>query len=310
MTKKTSKKVNKPHKTLVLLTMLFGVMLTAQQLPQFTQYMYNTISVNPAYAGSRGTLNATLLHRNQWAGLEGNPRTNTFSVHSPLRNERIGLGISYINDRLGFESTNYVYGDFSYTVPLSREVNMSFGLKGGFTNYNLENPDANDPFFNSNFNGWSPNFGAGIYVGSDRWYFGASSPRIWNTDLNDGEFEALERNSYYGIAGFVVDISRNTKFRPTAIAKITNGAPATYDFTGSFLFYEKFWIGASYRVNDASNFGALMDYQVSRDFRLGYAYDLPTSTILPYTGGTHEIILIFEPTRNRRGGAIKSPRYF
>lgn len=293
----------------LLVTMFMGSMLAAQQLPQFTQYMYNTISVNPAYAGSRETINATLLHRNQWAGLEGNPRTNTFSVHTPLRNERIGLGISYINDRLGFESTNYVYGDFSYTVPVTGEINMSFGLKGGFTNYNLENPDANDPFFNSNFNSWSPNFGAGIYIGSNRWYLGASSPRILNTDLNDGEFEALERNSYYGIGGFVVDVSRNVKFRPTVIAKITNGAPATYDFTSSFLLNEKFWIGASYRINDASNFGALMDYQVSRDFRVGYAYDLPTSTILPYTGGTHEIILIFEPSR-KRGGAIKSPRYF
>lgn len=289
--------------------MLMTSVLSAQQLPQFTQYMYNTISVNPAYAGSRETLNVTLLHRNQWAGLEGNPRTNTLSIHAPLRNDRIGLGVSYINDRLGFESTNYIYGDFSYTVPLTQEVKMSFGLKGGFTNYNLNNPDANDPFFNANFNSWQPNFGAGIFVGSNRWYIGASSPRISNTDLNDGEFEALERNSYYAIGGVVFDLSYNVKFKPTAIAKITNGAPATYDFTASLLFNEKFWIGASYRVNDASNFGAMMDYQVTKDIRLGYAYDLPTGTIRPYTGGTHELIMIFEP-KKKSTGPIKSPRYF
>ncbi|MFS4416284.1 type IX secretion system membrane protein PorP/SprF [Maribacter sp. 2307ULW6-5] len=301
--------MNSIQKILAAASILCSTLLSAQQLPQFTQYMYNTISVNPAYAGSRETLNVTLLHRNQWQGLEGNPRTNTLSIHAPLRNKRIGLGLSYINDRLGFENSNYVYGDFSYTVPVSNTVNMSFGLKGGFTNYNLQNPDAADPFFNSNFNSWSPNFGAGFYIGSNRWYFGASSPRILNTDLNDGEFQALERNSYYGIAGLVLDIARNVKFRPTVIAKITNGAPATYDATASFLFGEKFWIGASYRVNDASNFGALMDYQISKDFRLGYAYDLPTSEVRPYTGGTHEVFLIFEPGK-RKTGPIKSPRYF
>jgi type IX secretion system PorP/SprF family membrane protein len=296
-------------KYLYLFALLLTTFVSAQQLPQFTQYMYNTISVNPAYAGSRETLNVTLLHRNQWAGLEGNPRTNTLSVHTPLRNNRIGVGLSYINDRLGDESTNYVYGDFSYSILLNPKVKMSFGLKAGFTNYTLNNPDPNDPFFNANFNAWKPNFGAGIYVGSNRWYLGVSSPRISNTDLNDGEFEALERNSYYAIGGVVVDLSPSIKFKPTTIAKITNGAPATYDFTANLLFNEKFWIGASYRINDASNFGAMMDYQVSRDFRLGYAYDLPTSTVRPYTGGTHEIILIYELYKRKPGG-VKSPRYF
>ncbi len=301
--------VYKKHLHLLLFLLTSSLSVSAQQLPQFTQYMYNTISVNPAYAGSRETLNVTLLHRNQWAGLEGNPRTNTLSIHAPLRNERIGLGVSYINDRLGFESTNYIYGDFAYTVPLTQEVKMSFGLKGGFTNYTLSNPDMNDPFFNANFNSWKPNFGAGIFVGSNLWYVGVSSPRIANTDLNEGEFEALERNSYYAIGGMVFDVSPTIKFKPTTIAKITNGAPATYDFTASLLFNEKFWVGASYRVNDASNFGALMDYQISKDIRLGYAYDLPTGTIRPYTGGTHELILIFEPKKPTRG-PVKSPRYF
>lgn len=296
-------------KITTVLTFALGSVASAQQLPQFTQYMYNTISVNPAYAGSRETLNVTALHRNQWAGLEGNPTTSTLSVHTPLRNERIGLGISYIGDQLGFEKTNYVYGDFSYSVPVSQQVKLSLGLKAGFTNYRLDNPDFNDPFFNTNFNSWNPNFGAGVFIGSNRWYFGASVPRIFNTDLNEGEFEALERNSYYAIGGVVLDVSETVKFKPTMIAKFTNGAPATYDVTASFLFNEKFWLGASYRFNDASNFGAMMDYQVARDFRIGYAYDLPTATIRPYTGGTHEIILIYELFK-RKMGPIKSPRYF
>ena len=289
---------------------LFAANASAQQLPQFTQYMFNTISVNPAYAGSREGLSGTALHRNQWAGLEGNPTTSTFSFHTPINNERVGLGLSYITDKLGFESTNYVYGDFSYSIPVSFNAKLSFGLKAGFTNYRLQNPDLNDPFFNANFNSWKPNFGAGLYLSTNRWYAGISSPRILNTDLNEGEFQALERNSYYAIGGLVLDLSLDIKFRPSVITKFTNGAPATYDITSSFLFYEKFWVGASYRFNDASNFGAFMDYQISRDIRIGYAYDLPTATIRPYSGGTHEIILIFEPKLNRKNNLYKSPRYF
>ncbi|MEM9001516.1 MAG: type IX secretion system membrane protein PorP/SprF [Bacteroidota bacterium] len=294
----------------LLVLILSTVYNRAQQLPQFTQYMFNTISVNPAYAGSREAINLTALHRNQWAGLDGNPTTSTFSFHSPLQNERIGLGLSYIADQLGYEQTNYVYGDFSYTVPVSESTKLSFGLKAGFTNYQLENPDLNDPFFSANFNSWKPNFGAGLYLSSNRWYVGISSPRILNTDLNEGEFEALERNSYYAIGGLVFDISADIKFRPAVISKFTNGAPASYDITSSFLMYEKFWFGASYRFNDASNFGAFMDYQVAHNVRLGYAYDLPTSTIRPYSGGTHEVILIFEPRFSKRTKLYKSPRYF
>lgn len=296
--------------SVVLITIMFTSIVGAQQLPQFTQYMFNTISVNPAYAGSREAMNLTALHRNQWAGIDGNPVTSTFSFHTPLNNERVGLGLSYITDQLGFESTNYVYGDFSYTIPVSFEAKLSFGLKAGFTNYSLENPDVNDPFFNSNFNSWKPNFGAGVYLSTNRWYAGISSPRILNTDLNEGEFVALERTSYYAIGGLVLDLSLDIKFRPSVITKFTNGAPATYDATAGFLFYEKFWAGASYRFNDASNFGAYMDYQVSKDIRIGYAYDLPTGDFRPYTGGTHEIILIFEPRLTKKTDLYKSPRYF
>ena len=284
--------------------------MKAQQLPQFTQYMFNTISVNPAYAGSREALNLTVLHRNQWAGLDGNPVTSTFSMHTPLNNEKIGLGISYIRDQLGFENTDYVYGDFSYTVQVSFEAKLSFGLKGGFTNYRLENPDITDPFYLNNFNSWQPNFGAGVYLSTNLWYAGLSSPRILSTDINQVEFEANERVSYYAIGGLVLDLALDIKFRPSVITKFTNGAPATYDVTAGFLFYEKFWAGASYRFNDASNFGAYMDYQVTNDIRIGYAYDLPTGTFRPYSGGTHEVILIFEPRVVKRKNLFKSPRYF
>jgi type IX secretion system PorP/SprF family membrane protein len=302
--------MEKKYTIVLLIALCFTTFCGAQQLPQFTQYMFNTISVNPAYAGSREGMNLTALHRNQWAGLDGNPTTSTFSFHTPLTNERIGLGLSYITDQLGFENTNYVYGDFSYTIPVANRTKLSFGLKAGFTNYRLENPDVNDPFFNSNFNSWKPNFGAGMYLSSNRYYVGISSPRILTTDLNQGEFKALERNSYYAIGGLVFDLSLDIKFRPGFIAKFTNGAPTSYDVTSSFLFYEKIWLGASYRFDDASNFGAFLDYQISSDIRIGYAYDIPTALIRPYTGGTHEIIMIFEPKFSKKTDLYKSPRYF
>jgi type IX secretion system PorP/SprF family membrane protein len=299
----------KMKKILAILIFITATTASAQQLPQFTQYVYNTMSVNPAYAGSRETLSATILHRNQWAGLEGNPTTSTLSVHSPLKFSRIGLGLSFINDKLGDESTNYLYGNFSYTVPLTETINMSFGLNAGFTNYDLNTPDINDPFFNDGFSQWNPNFGAGVYVSNRMWYIGVSSPRLLNTDLNEGEFNAIERNSYYTIGGVVFDIGPTTKFKTTAIAKITNGAPANYDVTASFLFFDKLWLGGSYRFNDADNFGILADYQISNSFRFGYAYDIPTSDIRPYTGGTHEAILIYELPIKKLGG-VKSPRFF
>lgn len=293
----------------ILSIFLVTAMTSAQQLPQFTQYVYNTMSVNPAYAGSRETLNITGLHRNQWAGIEGNPTTSTFSMHSPVKFSRLGLGLSYINDNLGDESTNYIYGNVSYTVPLTKSINMALGLNAGFTNYDLNTPDINDPFFNDGFSQWNPNFGAGIYVSSRMWYIGLSAPRLFKSDLNNGEFVAIERNSYYAIGGIVFDVGRNTKFKTTAITKFTNGAPSSFDLTGSFLLFDKAWLGASYRFNDADSFGILADYQISNSFRLGYAYELPTSEFRPYSGGTHEIILIYELPIKRLGG-IKSPRFF
>jgi len=296
-------------KCLVAIVALFGSAVSAQQLPQFTQYLYNTVSINPAYAGSREAINVTALHRNQWSGLDGNPTTSTVTIHAPLRNDRIGLGFSYISDELGFESTNYVYGDFSYSLPVNESIKASFGLKAGFTSYFLQTPDATDSFFNSTGTQWSPNFGAGIYVSSERWFAGISSPRILNTDLNQGEFQALERTSYYAIGGVVLDVTPDIKFKPAFISKFTDGAPATYDVSANFLLYDKIWLGATYRFNFADNFGALIDYQLTKDIRVGYAYDLPTSEFSAFSTGTHEILLIYELGFGKTG-PVKSPRYF
>lgn len=307
-------------KSISIVIFILGVSSAlAQQLPQFTQYMFNTISINPAYAGSRETFSAVGLHRSQWVGLEGGPETQTLSIHSPLRNENIGLGLSFINDKLGYENFSYLYADFSYTIQTGINSKLAFGLKAGFTHYNLDeellnDPSIiNDPFFNDVSNRWSPNIGAGIYWHSQRWYLGLSAPRILNTDYNKGrngtiDYVALERISYYFTGGYVFDLSATTKLKPSVLLKATNGAPLSFDISANFLFNEKFWIGAGYRINQfASAIGGIADFQISRQLRIGYAYEYPISDIRPYTSGTHEVLLMFEVFKSKR---IKSPRYF
>ena len=310
----------KLNRFLSVVVIVLGISASfGQQLPQFTLYMFNTISLNPAYAGSRETFSAVGLHRSQWVGLEGGPETQTLSVHSPLRNEQVGIGLSFINDKLGYENFSYIYGDFSYTIRTGINSELAFGIKGGFTHYSLDeellnDPSViNDPFFNDVSNRWSPNVGAGIYWHSQRWYLGLSAPRILNTDYNNGgsgtiDYVALERVSYYFTGGYVFDLSETTKLKPSVLLKATNGAPLSMDISANFLFNETFWIGGGYRINQsAAAIGGIADFQVSKQLRIGYAYEYPISDLRPYTSGTHEVLLMFEVFKSKR---IKSPRYF
>lgn len=304
-----------------LITILFLVMVWCsygQQLPQFTQYMYNTISINPAYAGSRESLSVVALHRSQWSGFDGGPQTLTASIHSPLRNDRVGLGVSFINDQLGFENFSYVYGDFSYTIPTGQQSQLAFGLKAGFTQYNLDQAFLNDPsvsgdpFFRDLSSRLSPNLGAGLYWHSYHWYVGLSAPRLFNTNYNTGsypaneEFVASERVSYYFTGGLVFDLAQEIKMKPAVLIKATNGAETAYDTSLNFLFYDKLWLGASYRWDDA--IGAIADFQVSKNVRIGYAYDFGVSDLRRYSDGSHEIFLMVDLTL--KNPKFKSPRYF
>ena len=286
----------------------------AQQLPQFTQYMYNTISINPAYAGSREALSIVGLHRSQWVGFDGGPKTQTLSIHTPLRNDRIGLGLSFIDDDLGPENYSYLYGDFSYTIPTGTQGKLAFGIKAGFTGYSLDADFRQSQDFDPAIRGiedrWTPDIGLGLFWHTNKWYLGLSAPRILNTDRNtDDGYEALERLSYYFTGGYVFDLSSSIKFKPSYLVKATNGAPLSYDFTANFLFNEKFWLGGSYRVNESTGaFGGFVDFQVSRQLRVGYAFEKPNSDINNYSNGTHEVLLIYE--FKFMNSKLKSPRYF
>lgn len=306
-------------KRIIIIIVLFVIGFqnsNAQQLPQFTQYMYNTIAVNPAYTGSRQALSIVALNRNQWAGFDGGPQTQTLSVHSPLRNEKVGLGLSLINDKTGFENFTYVYADFSYTINVSDDTKLSFGLKAGMTYYKLAEELYNatevnqDPYFDERLNRWNSNFGAGILFHSNKWYFGLSVPKIINHDLNNQtEYAALETVHFYGIGGYVFNLSEQIKLKPSFLFKYTEGAPISTDLSANFLFNERFWIGGSYRFNgDQRDLGALVDFQVTDQLRVGYTYEIPTGEIRPYTSGSHEILLMYEFKFMKN--KLKSPRYF
>ena len=302
---------------IILVMLILGFQNSnAQQMPQFTQYMYNTIAINPAYAGSREVLSIVALGRNQWTGFDGGPQTQTLSINSPLRNEKIGLGLSLINDKAGYENFTYVYADFSYTINLGDRTKLAFGVDAGATSYKLSDELYNgveigqDPYFDERLDRWNPNFGAGILLHSDRWFAGFSIPRLINNDTNNQtEYAALERVHYYVIGGYVFDLGESVKFKPSILAKYTDNAPISTDFTANFLFNEKLWLGASYRANGQQGaFGALIDFQVTQQFRIGYTYELPTGEIRPYTSGSQEILLMYEFRFTKKN--LKSPRYF
>lgn len=302
-------------KNYFLISVLFvGLWTTqAQQLPQFSQYMYNAIYINPAFAGSSDAFSLTLLNRNQWAGIRGAPLTQTLSIHTPLRNEQIGLGFSVINDKTGYEHYTYLYADFSYTINVVPDITLSFGIKGGFSFYDLDKnlftePSVlQDPFFMAQFYKWTPNYGAGLFLSSQRWYVGLSAPKMINNNNNEfSEYVALEQVHYFLTGGYVFDLNDTWKLRPTALVKATNGAPLSFDMSGTVIYDEKLYLGASYRIDEA--IGAFIDFQVFKSLRIGYAYEYSVSDLNRYTTGSHEIILIYEV--KLQNTTYKSPRFF
>lgn len=300
-------------KILVAALMLTGLVSQAQQDAQYTHYMYNTINVNPAYAGSREVLSAFLLHRTQWVGLDGAPVTNSFSVNSPIAESNLGVGLSFVNDRIGPTSENVISVDVSYTVPTSEDFKLSFGVKGSANLFSLDraklNPEnQNDPSLQNLNNNFSPNVGAGVYFHSEKLYLGASVPNFFETiRYNDNSISVnKERMNFYFIGGYVFDLSPNLKFKPAFLTKMVEGAPLQLDVSGNFMFLEKFVLGAAWRWDAAVS--AMAGWQITDGLFLGYGYDMETTQLRRYNSGSHEVFLRFELfTRQDR---IISPRFF
>jgi len=298
---------------ILLFALLFtGVLSYAQQDAQFTQYMYNTININPAYAGSRGALSMFGLYRTQWVGLDGAPVTSTVSMNTPLNESRLGLGVSVINDKIGPTTENTISADLSYTINTSEDWKLSFGIKATANLFDLDasklNPaQANDPSL-QNYSTFSPNIGAGIYWHSDKAYLGLSVPNFIETNRYDDNEVAIfkERISYYLIGGLVFDLSDEIKFKPAFLTKMITGAPLQVDVSANFLFYEKLMMGVSYRWSAALS--AMVGFQVSDGLYIGYGYDRETTNLDNYNSGSHEIFLRYELFKNN--DRITTPRFF
>ncbi|TDD73441.1 PorP/SprF family type IX secretion system membrane protein, partial [Flavobacterium caseinilyticum] len=282
--------------------MFTAIVSFAQQDAQFTQYMYNTININPAYAGSRGALSIFALHRTQWVGLDGAPVTNALSINTPLNSSNVGLGISFINDRIGPTNENTISADFSYTVPTSETFKLSFGIKATANLFDLDvnqlNPVDDDPALRNFDNKFSPNIGAGLYLHSDKAYIGFSVPNFIETNRFDDNEVAIfkEKINYYLIAGYVFDFNNSIKFKPAVLTKMVEGAPLQLDVSTNFMFNEKFVVGVAYRWSAAVS--AMVGFQVSQGMYIGYGYDHETTSLNNYNSGSHEIFLRYELFNN------------
>ncbi|MFN3941912.1 MAG: type IX secretion system membrane protein PorP/SprF [Flavobacterium sp.] len=299
-----------------ILTLIFVLSVGigfAQQDAQYTQYMYNTITINPAYAGSRGVVSIFGLHRTQWIGLDGAPKTNAFSINAPINNTNLGVGVSFINDKIGPTVENQISADVSYTIPMSDTYKLSFGIKGTANLFNLDisklSPEnQSDPTLQDLNNYFSPNLGAGVYLHSDKLYFGFSIPNFFETTRYTDNTQSVskERMNYYFIGGYVFDLSPSLKFKPAFLAKAVEGAPLQLDLSGNFLINEKFVLGGAWRWDAA--WSAMAGFQVNEQLFIGYGYDRETTNLARFNSGSHEIFIRYELFKKVE--RIVSPRFF
>ena len=303
----------------ILTIVIASLTSNAQQDPMYTQYMFNSQNINPAYAGTWESVGFMVLARQQWVGLEGAPQTYSFTMQAPLKNERVALGLNLISDKIGLEKRFYIFGDYSYLTPLSEKTNLRLGLKGGFTNYSndlnaYQTFSSGDPAFQGVINKqFMPNFGVGAFLYGEKYYMGLSVPKIINSEFdNDLQTNSVESEirHYYFMAGMVFDLGENVKFKPTMLSKATftsdYGAPVQLDLTANFLIKEQFWLGAMYRTGDS--FGFIAQWIFDKKLRIGYAIDFATTDLRSHQNGSHEIMVSYELKFLKE--KFVSPRYF
>jgi type IX secretion system PorP/SprF family membrane protein len=301
----------------ILLFLLATKFVSGQQDPMYTQYMFNTQTINPAYAGSWNTIGFTALTRLQWVGVEGSPSTQTFSFQMPLSDKMMGIGLNIINDKIGMEKRFSIFADYSYKINFGGQTNLRMGIKGGFSNYshNLSDyilyPDGiADPLFMGDIeHKFLPNFGVGLFLDNPTYYAGISVPKLVNSNYErTGNNYTVkgEISSFFLIAGYVHNLSNDIKFKPTILVKATIGAPIGFDLSANFLLKEKFWLGAMCRTGDS--FGFIAQWIIDKNLRLGYAIDFPTSGLRSYHTSTHEVMVSYELKVVKK--QITSPRFF
>ncbi|EIJ37434.1 Bacteroidetes-specific putative membrane protein [Galbibacter orientalis DSM 19592] len=296
---------------ITLLGFLITEKATAQQQPQYTQYMYNTLVLNSGYVADN-RLEVGLLHRSQWVGIDGAPSTQSLTVGGKV-GQRIGVGLTMVNDNIGPSNELDINGVFSYNIPISYNARLSFGMNAGLDILNVDwsegrYANTQDPILSNNVNNIRPIIGAGAYLYSDKWYVGLSTPNFIKTETyNDDEELVIDQTTqFYLMGGYVFQVSRDVKLKPSTLLKYSEGTPITVDLSLNALIQDKFSVGAAYRFNDSMS--AMLGFQISRSFFAGYAFDYATTELNKYNDGSHEIILKYTlPDSNRRA---KSPRFF
>ena len=297
-----------------------GILLSAasmaQQQPMYSQYMFNMLNINPAYAGSRGVMTATALYRNQWVGIPGAPRTSSFSFDMPLNEKKIGIGFQLYDDRLGIERTTGINAFYAFRFQLSGSGTLSLGLQAGLLNYQANYTEVstfqpNDPSFAANVSGLLPSAAAGVYYNSDKFYIGFSTPALLKTQIsynNAAQIASVTSQDLhlYLASGFVMNLNQDLALKPSVLLKAVSGAPLEVDVNANLWIQNKLSIGASYRTGDAVV--GMVELQLNQQLRFGYAYDKTFSDLGTLNTGTHELMLRME--FGSSGGKVSSPRYF
>lgn len=293
-------------KFIFIITATLSIMqiTNAQQDPQYTQYMLNTIVVNPAFAGAGNVLSVSALHRSQWIGLDGAPVTQTLSIQSPI-SERLGGGLSIVNDNIGDGTVQETYFDLalSYTIPASRNGSLAFGLNigGDFLNVDFSNltnfgVEANLPNIDNKF---SPNVGVGVYYYQERFYAGLSVPNLLETEHFDNSsdgtsFLAKDRMNYYLISGYLFDLNPSLVLQPGFLLRAVSGGPVQLDLTTNLTINDKFSVGAAYRFDAAVS--ALFGVKFAEKLFLGVAYDFETTALgsTQFNDGSFEVFVRYD----------------
>ncbi len=307
--------------TLILIAVLFStVCAKAQYDAMFTQYMFNEMYINPGYTGSKEAMAVNLTHRQQWVNFPGRPITTSFTLHGPLANNKMGLGISVLNEQIGKLNRNLVYLNYAYRVKTGDKGHLSFGIMGGIHNQvnklsELKATDQGDIQVSQNTPSIiAPNFGFGIYYYTNKFYAGISIPRMIDDGYmfdQSGSFQKkisfdAQKFHYYLTVGNVFEINEDLKVKPQAMVKMVQNAPLQYDLNVNFLIKNKIWAGVSYR--SGADVSALLGLQVTPQFLVNYSYDYALTQIQKYSQGSHEITLGYLFSYKQR--KVVTPRYF
>jgi type IX secretion system PorP/SprF family membrane protein len=291
----------------------------AQTEPMYSQYMYNMLGVNPAYAGNREVISLNFFQRNQWVGIKGAPKTTSVSLDKAGDSGKWGWGIQLYDDQLGVESASGANLMFSTKVRLSQKGYLSGGLSLGMMNYRIglldvmrRNTPSDNTFISvDNPSKLSTTVGLGIYYNTDNFYAGIASPSVLKSRLASYEnfSSGIQKTNDFHLfvtAGYVIEMNDVVKLKPSTMVKMVSGAPIEFDLNANLWLNDIIGLGASYRTGDA--YVGMVEIQANEHLRIGYAYDMPFTPLNYFTRGSHELMLRYEFGNFKT--SIKSTRYF